>query len=118
MEKKLIRILEPSVAVCYVLMLVFAGVTFLFDELILAAAEAGVALVLFIYHIILTRKRKHELEKYIVSTTNSRDSAMASGVPFPMAIIRIDTDEIMWANSAFQAATHLTKSVFAFTSAV
>ena len=112
MEKKIIRMLEPSVAMSYVLMLMFAGVTFLFDELILAAAEAGVTLILFIYHLVLTSKRKKELEKYIVSTTNSRDSAMASGVPFPMAIIRIDTDEIMWANSAFQAATHLTKSVF------
>ena len=112
MEKKIFRILEPSVAMCFVVMLVFAAVSFLLNELVLAAAEGGVAVILFVYHILLTQKQKKELEKYILSTTTSRDSAMASGVPFPMAIIRFDNDEIMWANSAFQAATHLTKSVF------
>ena len=58
MEKKIIRILEPSVAMCFVVMLIFAGVTFLFDELILAAVEAGIVLILFVYHIMLTKKRK------------------------------------------------------------
>ena len=112
MDKKIIRIFEPSVAMCFVVMLMFSVVTFLFNEYTLAAVEAGIVLILFVYHILLSNKRKKELQKYIVSTTTSRDSAMASGVPFPMAIIRIDTDEIMWANKLFQAATNLTKSVF------
>ena len=112
MDKKIFRIFEPSVAMCFVVMLVFSAVAFLLDQFILAAAQAGVVLILFIYHIVLTKKRKKELEKYIASTTNSRDSAMASGVPFPMAILRFDTDEIMWANDAFQAATNLSNSVF------
>ncbi len=112
MDKKLIRIFEPSVAMCFVVMLAFSVVSFLFDEILLAAIEAGIVLILFIYHIILTGERKKQLQKYIASTTNSRNSAMASGVPFPMAIVRFDTDEILWANSAFQMATGLTKSVF------
>jgi len=112
MDKKIMRILEPSVAMCFVVMLAFSVLTFLSNAYILAAVEAGIVLILFIYHILLTKSRKKELQKYIVSTTASRDSAMASGVPFPMAILRFDTDEIMWANDAFQAATHLTQSVF------
>ena len=42
MEKKIIRFFEPSVAMCFVLMLVFAAVAFLCDQYYLAACEAGV----------------------------------------------------------------------------
>lgn len=112
MEKKIIRIFEPSIALCFVVMLLFAVVSFLFDMLVLAAFEAGITLILFVTYTVFAQKKKRELRNYILSTTSSRDTALASGVPFPMAVIRIDTDEIMWANDAFQQTCGHTDSIF------
>ena len=112
MEKKIVRIFEPSIALCFVVMLLFAVVAFLMDLLILAATEAGITLVLFVVYTVLARRKKKELQNYILSTTSTRDTAMSSGVPFPMAVVRIDTDEIMWANKPFQEVAGHTDSIF------
>ena len=112
MEKKIVRIFEPSIALCFVVMLLFAVVAFLMDLLPLAATEAGITLVLFVVYTVLARRKKKELQNYILSTTSTRDTAMSSGVPFPMAVVRIDTDEIMWANKPFQEVAGHTDSIF------
>lgn len=112
MEKKVIRIFEPSVALCFVVMLLFAAVTFLLDELTLSCVELVVTLILFLVYLIITQQKKRELRNYILSTTSSRDTAFSTGVPFPMAVVQIDTNEIMWANAAFRQITHMTDSLF------
>ena len=112
MEKKLIRIFEPSVTLCFVVMLIFAVTAFLLDMLVLAAVEAGVALILFIIYIIYTQKKRRTLRSYILNTTNTRDTAISSGVPFPMAVVRIDNDEIIWANTEFHRAAGIEESAF------
>ena len=112
MEKKIVRIFEPSMAMCFVVMLLFAAAAFLSDLLPLAAIEAGITLILFIVYLVIARKKKLELRNYILSTTSSRDTALTSGLPFPMAVIRIDTEEIMWANEDFQKVCGHTDSIF------
>ena len=112
MEKKLLRFFEPSVTLLFIVMLLFAAMTFLADMLTLAAIEAGVALVLFIIYLIITQRKRTELRNYILATTNSRDNAYANGVPFPMAVVRVDTDEIIWANPEFHAAAGIRESLF------
>ena len=112
MEKKILRFFEPSITVLFAVMLLFAAMTFLADMLPLAAIEAGVALILFIIYLIITQRRRTELRNYILATTNSRDNAYANGVPFPMAVVRVDNDEIIWANPEFHAAAGLRESVF------
>ena len=112
MEKKIIRSFEPSIALCFLVMMLFAVVAFLLDLLILAAVEAGITLILFVIYTVLAQRKRRELQQYILSTTSSRDTALSSGVPFPMAVLRIDTDEIMWANAAFQDITGHTNTVF------
>ncbi|MBQ7566295.1 MAG: DHH family phosphoesterase [Oscillospiraceae bacterium] len=111
MEKKLIRIFEPSVALCFIVMLLFAAATFLADQPILAATEAGVAVILFVVYLGITQAKRRQLRDYILSTTNSRDTALSSGVPFPMAVLQIESGEIVWANAAFQQVTGMTDSL-------
>ena len=84
MEKKIVRIFEPSIAMCFVVMLLFAAAAFLSDLMELAAVEAGVTLVLFTVYIVIARKKKLQLRNYILSTTSSRDTALTSGLPFPI----------------------------------
>ncbi|MBQ7254737.1 MAG: DHH family phosphoesterase [Oscillospiraceae bacterium] len=112
MDKKIFRFFEPSVALCFVVMLLFAAVTFFFDMIYLAAIEAGVAIVLFVVYLIFTQTKKRQLRDYILSTTSSRDNALGSGVPFPMAVLRVDTGEVVWTNAQFQQITGLTDSIF------
>lgn len=112
MEKKIIRMFEPSVALCFIVMLLFGAVTFLLDMLVLSCVEVAVTLVLFLIYVITTQRKKRELRDYILSTTTSRDTAFSTGVPFPMAVIQVDSNEIMWANAAFRQITHMTDSLF------
>ena len=93
-------------------MLLFAAVAFLLDLLVLAAVEAGVAVVLFLVYLGFTQAKKRQLRDYILSTTNSRDVALSSGVPFPMAVLRVDSGEIIWANADFQQITGQSDSLF------
>ena len=90
---------------CFVVMFLFAALSFLSDQLLLAAIEAGVTVVLFLVYVFIARKKRRELKNYILSTTSSRDTALKSGVPFPMAVVRLDTDEIVWSNREFQQVT-------------
>ena len=96
----------------FIVMLVFAGMTFLSDQYTLAAVEAGVALILFAIYLLLTQRKRAELKNYILATTNTRDNAYSNGVPFPMAVVRVSTDEIIWANPEFHAAAGIQESPF------
>ncbi|MDO4845782.1 MAG: DHH family phosphoesterase [Oscillospiraceae bacterium] len=113
MEKKLLRAFEPSMTLCFVVMLLFALGSFLSDMLVLSAIEASVTVVLFLIYVFVARRKRRELKNYILSTTNSRDTALKNGVPFPMAIIRLDTDEIIWSNLDFQQITGMSDSLLA-----
>ena len=113
MEKKLLRAFQPSMVLCFVVMLAFAVMSFLSDQLILAATEAGVTVVLFLIYVFIARKKRSELKNYILTTTNSRDNALKSGVPFPMAVVRLDTDEIVWSNREFLQITGLHETLLA-----
>lgn len=105
MNRKLIRIFEPSVALCFLVMFLFAVVSFLFNMPLLSAIESGVTLVLLVVYIIFTKRKQHELLQYLNSASDSRDLALRSGVPFPMAVIQVDREEIIWANSQFLEVT-------------
>jgi len=111
LEKKLLRAFQPSMALCFVMMLIFAAISFVCDMPVPAAIEAGVTVVLFLIHVFVSRKKRRELKNYILSTTDSRDTALRSGVPFPMAVVRLDTDEIVWSNRDFQQVTGMHDSI-------
>ena len=109
----MLRTFQPSMVLCFVVMVLFAVLSFLSDQLILAAIEAGVTVVLFLIYVFIARKKRRELKNFILSTTSSRDNALKSGVPFPMAVVRLDTDEIVWSNREFQQVTGMHETLLA-----
>ena len=63
MEKKLLRAFQPSMVLCFVVMLLFAVLSFLSDKLILAAIEAGVTI----------RKQEKQMEFYESDISRLKD---------------------------------------------
>jgi len=93
-----------------VLLLLFAVATYFFGEyaVYLAAAEVVVAIAVAVFLRAVSQKRSRELEEYIESMTTSLQTASTgtlSNFPIPVMIFRLDTTEIIWANSHFIAAT-------------
>ncbi len=107
MNKKLPRILAPSMRLYFLFLVLFAGAS-LFFNWILAAVEAGVIFLLLIYSIIAQRHQKRELLQYIENAVYNVDSATKDTLmnfPMPMAIVQLSDGEIVWSNSLFLEIT-------------
>ena len=110
MNKKLARLLEPGMGLYFVALLLFTGVAFAVKQYTVAAAELGVTILLFVYNRIASGRRKKSLMNYIQSTTDSLGTAFRSGSPFPMAVIKMSDNEIVWANESFYKVSGLRDS--------
>ncbi len=74
MNKKLGRLADPTMGLYFGVLAAFAVVSFLLDQPILAAAEAGAGGLLFLFTGCGNHRSK-ELAAYIQSTTNTLESA-------------------------------------------
>ena len=107
MNEKLNKMLEPRAKLYLFFLLVFAGVTCLF-QLQAGLAELGVTAVLFFYYLITRRRRRREATRYIASVTSNIDAASKDTMvnsPFPMVIFQPDTGDIIWSNDRFWKIT-------------
>ncbi len=108
MNRKLRRLLEPSMRLYFIALVLFAVVTFFFGELTwkLAVGETVFILLLLVYSRLAGRKHSRDVLNYIESVTSSIDSATKNTLqsfPLPMVIFSLDGDEIIYANEAFMA---------------
>ena len=103
MNKKIPRLLEPSVELYFVCLVLFV-VASAFFNLYLAAAEAAVVVVLALYFRSNNRRRRREIVKYIETLTGNVDVAAKDSMvnsPLPMVIFRPESDDIIWSNDRF-----------------
>ncbi len=110
MNKKIKRILEPNLQFNFILLIIFAAVTYIFAEYAksLAIIEAGVVVLVFIYSRFTSKKRNRELLNYIETLTYNVDSAAKDNLvnfPMPMVIFNLDDTEIVTANDSFLKMT-------------
>jgi len=111
MKNKLPRFLRPSMRLYFILLVLFAVLTFVFggkSARIVAAAEGGVIILVAVYTRFETRRRAERLVKYIESVTDDLGSASNSLLtqsPLPVAIFSGKSCNLLWANELFQ---HLT----------
>ena len=101
MNKKLGRLLQPGMATYFCVMLCFAVASFLAGQPILAAVEAAVTAVLFVFYQLRKAHRKRELESFIQSATNTLGGTDGGKTPFPMALTRLGDGAMIWANESF-----------------
>ena len=103
MNKNIKRLLEPGTRLYFVFLVIFAGLAFTFNIKV-AAAEIAITILLLVYSIIVTRRRRRELESYIESVTYDAETAKSDTLmnfPLPMVAFRLDNTAIVWGNRFF-----------------
>lgn len=104
MDKNLKKLAEPGVRLHLVILVIFAAASLYFKLYELAAAEAGVILLLLVYGFFAKRSREKRLsaciEAITYDTENSKSSALVN-FPMPIAVFRLDDSRIIWGNEIF-----------------
>ncbi|PKM74303.1 MAG: DHH family phosphoesterase [Firmicutes bacterium HGW-Firmicutes-16] len=103
MNKTLKRLLEPGTRLYFFFLVVFAGIAFVFN-MKLAYAEIAVVALLFIYSVIISRRRRKDFQAYIESVTANVEAVKSDNLvnfPLPMVAFRLDNTAIVWGNSFF-----------------
>lgn len=116
-SQKLSRLIQPGMALYFCLLFAFAAVTFFFGDFYLALGEAAVGLLLLLYFKINAMRRRREISAYIQTATDTLETAAKGEMPFPMALVKLRTGEIVWSNDLFHTATGA-KSASLFTSRI
>ena len=111
-NKKLGRLVDPTMGLYFVVLLVFAAASFLLNQPMLAAAEVGAAAALFLFYRLRKNHRSKELAAYIQSATDTLEIASKGEIPLPMALIRLVDGEIVWSNQRFGQATGMKQRLF------
>ena len=112
MNKKLGRLIQPSMGIYFICMLCFAVGTLFLDHPIAAACEGGITLLLFLGYQLDKARRRRDLAAYIQSATDTVDTATKKDMPFPMALVRIIDGELITANSRFVNISGVKDSLF------
>lgn len=102
-KQKIVKLLEPGMRVYFLIFLVFFAGIFLLDRYISIVGLAVLAAQYVIYRHAAAKRRK-EILGYIDSMAASIGDASVSSVsvsPFPVAIVRVETGEIIWSNEQF-----------------
>ncbi|MDR0447018.1 MAG: DHH family phosphoesterase [Oscillospiraceae bacterium] len=110
MDNKLPRFLRPSMRLYFILLIIFAVVTFFFgsERHILAISEFAVIALLAIYTRVDNKKRADRLAQYLEAVTDGIDTAAESSLtrsPLPVVVFSTKSCNILWSNELFRAIT-------------
>lgn len=112
MNKKLSRLIQPSMGLYFILMVLFAASAFLLEQYYLAAAEGGVTVLAFLYFKLASYRRRKDIAAYIQTATTTLETAAHGQTPFPMVLLKVGSGEIVWTNDLFNEMTGLKDSIF------
>lgn len=107
LKKPISKLLQPGVAWYSVIMLLFCAAAAALQQYYLAGAELVVSIVVLIISRIRFVRRKRALMQYVQSATDAAGISVHAGSPFPMAVIHLPENEIIWGNPAFYEITGL-----------
>lgn len=115
MNKKLSRLIQPGMALYFIVLLLFAAAALLWqwDSKLLAAIELGVTALLYAYFKILAASRRHAISSYIQAATDTLETAARGDMPFPIALVKLNDGEIVWNNDSFTELTGVKESMLA-----
>ena len=101
MRRRLGRLLQPNPGAVFVFLLLFAVASAILGQYVLALVELAVtALVCTLY--LLSRKRRRKLlEEYLDRQLEEGDADGSARPPFPMILVRMADNVIVYANDGF-----------------
>ncbi len=103
MNRKLRRILQPSLVLFFVVMVLFCIAAAILQQYILAGVELAVTALLFFFYRWSNKRRRRALTEYMHSTNEMMRRSSDGEVPFPVALIQLTDGELIWSNKAFSA---------------
>lgn len=112
MNKKLKRLIQPGLGLCFAVMALFAAATAAFGSVWLAGAEAVAAAALFVYYIYRRNFRRKELEEYLRSLNDVPDEAKQGKIALPMLVANVSNGGILWTNDRFSDLSGFQEKVF------
>ncbi len=104
LNKKLSQMLAPRFELYFLVMAVFAVITFLLDHIEVAVGELIVAVILYGVYCATVMRRKKAASGYLEELLGSMDEATRDSTlncPLPVVMFRPDTDEVVWSNDRF-----------------
>ena len=105
MNKKLGRLLWPSVGLFFVLLIVFAGAAIYVGEYILAIVEFSVVALVLVIYLLHRSHRRREIQRFLHKSLDHITSLDGSHPPFPMVTLRMEDQTIVYASDAFAKLT-------------
>ena len=105
MNKKLGKLLQPTMGGYLIVMIGFSLAALLFQNYILAALELAVtALILMLYQISRANRRK-KLHEFIQRHLNEISGTEGAKPPFPVLVLRLSDGGVVYGNDAFLKLT-------------
>ena len=112
-NKKRSRLLEPSMAPYFLILLVFAAAALYLGQYTLALVETAVTVVLFVLYRLAANWRTKQVLAFIKDASPTLDAVTHShDTPIPMAALRVSDQQVLWANEAFYTVTGLSDQLF------
>ncbi len=105
MNKKLGRLLWPGLWLYFLFMAIFAAAAVATKNYILGILEAAITLLLLVYYLMCRTKHHKEVQNYAKVAFSSHEKVSGADAPFPMALVRLGDDSLIWANDAFASIT-------------
>lgn len=105
MKKNWKNLLEPSGAIYFALDCVFAVVSLILKNFLLAGCSLAIAIIIYIVSRAEQQRRHVEIKKYISSISEIGEGGTNADCPLPMALIRLGDGTIMWTNGLFDQLT-------------
>ena len=107
LNKSIARLLRPGVFWYCIVLVVFTAAAALLGQFYLAGAELVVTIAVIIVSRALVVHRKKTLMDYVQQATDAVGISVHAGSPFPMAVIQLPENEIIWGNPGFFSITGL-----------
>ncbi len=104
MNKKLGRLLRPTMALYFTVMFLFVVAALATENYILAGVEAAVTAGLMTWFVLRSNTRRREIQKYVKASMNAPEQA-SGDVPFPMVLISMGDGAVVWMNDRFAEIT-------------
>ena len=113
LNRKFSSMLEPRFRLCFIMLVVFAAVSFFFggeveEAKYVAIAELVITITVYLIFRVSSKRRNKEIVRYVEGMLYNVDEATKDSLlnsPIPMTILKLDSDEIIWHNNEFAALT-------------
>ena len=105
MNKKLRRMMQPSMAAYFAVLFLFCIPAFVLRQYWIGGAQIGAALLLLLGYQWGNSRRRHALTEYVRTTNEMMRRSTDGEVPFPVALIQLNEEELVWYNKPFAELT-------------